>query len=285
MYRRTVLFLLLSGPVLAQSLQVVSEFQRFDPFGDVVPVDRTAEPREILSPALARNAFTSFHVIVNIPERDPFFLFVQTNPADVFQISLYEELFIKTAQGWIPDALQPSKLPAFGTLPYLPSPIPGQKTLCYWLDIWVPADAAVGRVRLEVLLKAGKGWVMYPMEVRVVNAVIPVIQEHAAALPPLTARADASVYGPFRNFLCNVREVRREERLSVRRLIHRNAVQDMALAHSLEAKHGRERLVSEILGPIGTSDGERWCQSRWPAEELGTEWYLRVRDVLYRNRP
>src|SRR5438552_8731960 len=201
MYCRALLFVLLTGPVLAQSLRVVSEFQPFDPFGDVVPVDRTAEPREILSPALARNAFASFHIIVNIPERDPFFLFVQTNPADVFQISLYEELFSKTAQGWIPDALQPSKLPGFGSLPYLPSPIRGQTTLCYWLDVWVPRDATVGRVRFEVLLKAGKGWVMYPMEVRVISAVIPAIHEHAAALPPLTARADASVYEPFRNFL------------------------------------------------------------------------------------
>src|SRR6267142_3852521 len=107
-YCRAMLFVVLTGPVLAQSLRVVSEFQRFDPFGDIVPVDHTAKPREILSPALARNAFASFHVIVTIPERDPFFLFVQTNPADVFQISLYEELFSKTAQGWIPDALQPS---------------------------------------------------------------------------------------------------------------------------------------------------------------------------------
>jgi len=284
-YFCAVLFAVLTGPVLAQSLRVVSEFQRFDPFGNVVPVDHTGEPREILSPALARNAFASFHVIVTIPERDPFFLFVQTNPAGVFQISLYQELFSKTAQGWIPDALEPSKLPGFGSLPYLPSPIPGQTTLCYWLDVWVPRDAMAGRLRLEVLLKAGKGWLMYPMEVRITSAVIPAIQEHAAAQPPPTARADASVYGPFRNFLCNVREVRREERLSVRRLIHRNALQDMALAHSLEAMHGRERVVSRILGPAGASHRERWCQSRWPAEELGTEWYLHVRDVLYRDNP
>ena len=282
---RAVLLVLLAGPVAAQSRRVVSEFQRYDPFGEVVPVDRTAEPREILSPALARNAFTSFHVIVDIPERDPFFLFVQTNPPDVFQISLYEELFSKTAQGWIPDALQPSKLPAFGTLPYLPLPIPGQKTLCYWLDVRVPPDAAVGRVRLEVLLKAGKGWVMYPMEVRVINAVIPTLHEHPAALPPLAARADASAYGVFRNFVCGGHEPRREERLCVRSLIHRNALQDAALARLLEGKLSRESVVSRIMAPAGGSDRERWCRSPETAEALGAEWYLRVRDVLYRNIP
>ena len=76
-YFCAVLFAVLTGPVLAQSLRVVSEFQRFDPFGNVVPVDHTGEPREILSPALARNAFASFHVIVTIPERDPFFASAQ----------------------------------------------------------------------------------------------------------------------------------------------------------------------------------------------------------------
>ena len=57
-YFCAVLFAVLTGPVLAQSLRVVSEFQRFDPFGNVVPVDHTGEPREILSPAqMARVCF------------------------------------------------------------------------------------------------------------------------------------------------------------------------------------------------------------------------------------
>jgi len=69
---RAVVFLLLAGPVHPQSLRVLSEFQRVDPFGDVVAVDRTVNPREILSPAVARNAFASFHVAVSVPEREPF---------------------------------------------------------------------------------------------------------------------------------------------------------------------------------------------------------------------
>jgi hypothetical protein len=267
--------------VPAQSLRVLSEFQRVDPFGEVVAADRTPQPREILSPGVARNAFASFQIAATVPERTPFFLFVQTNPPDIFQISLYEELYVKTGAGWIPDALQPAKVPAFGALPYLPSPIPKQTTLSYWLDLWVPADASVQRVRLEVLMKIGSGWVMYPMEVRVLPAVVPTVPDHHAALPLITARADASVWSSFRNFLCNARETGRNERLSTRRLIHRNAMQDLALARSLDAAHQGD-VRAAIVRRIGLGDRARWCQSPLAAGELDTEWSLRVRDLLYR---
>lgn len=65
----------------AQSLRVVSEFQRFGPFGEVLPVDHVEQPREILSPALARNAYTSFRIVVNIAAETPYFLYAQSNPA------------------------------------------------------------------------------------------------------------------------------------------------------------------------------------------------------------
>ena len=278
---RAVVFLLLAGPVHPQSLRVLSEFQRVDPFGDVVAVDRTVNPREILSPAVARNAFASFHVAVSVPEREPFFVFVQTNPPNLFEISLYQELYVKTSAGWIPDALERTKMPAFDTLPYLPLPIPGQNTVCYWLDIWVPKGTPVRRVRVEVLLKIGKGWLMYPMEVRVTPAIVPSVEANSTALSPAIARADASVAGPFRNFMCGGRETQREEKLSVRQLIHRNAVQDLALARSEEAAK-RGDLRGEILKRLGLGERAAWCRGPISLGELGTEWFLRVRDLLYR---
>jgi len=279
--RRVICCLLLAGPVQAQSLRVVSEFQRVDPFGAVVPVDRTPRPREILSPEVARNAFASFHIVASAPERDPFFIYVQTNPPDVFQISLYKELYVKTDAGWIPDALEPVKLPAFDTLPYLPLPIPGQNAVSYWMDIWVPAQTVVERVRLEVLMKAGRGWILYPMEVRVMPAVAPTIREHQAALPPVSERADATVYGPFRDFLCNAHEPARKERLSVRAMIHRNAVQDLALARALEGRGNDLRM--ELLHRAGVEDKQQWCLPAGATEPPGTEWFLRVRDAIYRK--
>jgi hypothetical protein len=276
-----VVFLLLAVPVPAQSLRVLSEFQRVDPFGEVVSVDRTPHPREIISPGIACNAFASFHIAVTVPPREPVFLFVGTNPPDVFQISLYEELYAKTSAGWMPDALEPAKMPAFGILPYLPLPIPGQNTLSYWMDVWVPYNAKAQRVRLEVLLKVGNGWVMYPMEVRVLPAVVPAFQDRQAVLPPASARADAAVYGPFRQFICGTRETGGEEKLAVRRLIHRNALQDIALARLLESKH--VDLRAELLKRAGAQDREAWCRSPLAATELDSEWYLRVRDFLYRE--
>ena len=49
----------------AQTVTVYSEFTRIDPFGDVVRADPGAKPpREILSPAIPRNAVSSFHIVV-----------------------------------------------------------------------------------------------------------------------------------------------------------------------------------------------------------------------------
>ena len=119
------------------------------------------------------------------------------------------------------------------------------------------------------------------MEVRVLPAVAPSVPDHHVALPPVTARADAPVWGPFRNFLCNARETGREERLSARGLIHRNALQDVALARSFDAaRQGDVRAA--IVRRIGFSDRARWCQSPLGSGELDTEWFLRVRDLIYR---
>jgi len=47
----------------AQPLRVYSEFAQIDATGRVTA---PAEPREILSPAIARNAFSSFQVVVDV---------------------------------------------------------------------------------------------------------------------------------------------------------------------------------------------------------------------------
>jgi hypothetical protein len=117
--------------------------------------------------------------------------------------------------------------------------------------------------------------------VRVLPAVAPAVPDHHAALPPVTARSDAPVWGPFRSFLCNARETGRDERLSARRLIHRNASQDVALARSLDAAHQGD-VRAAIVRRTGLNDRARWCQSPLATGELDTEWLLRVRDLIYR---
>lgn len=269
-----------AGMAGAQTVRVYSEFARIGPFGSVIAPDRMARPREIISPAVARNAFASFRIAVTSPSRSPYILYVQSNPEQAFQITLYKELFTRSGADWIPDALEQVTLPVLGSLPYLPAPIPDQTTATYWMDLWVPADSVVQRVRLEVLLKIGDGWVLYPMEVRVLPIVAPNIDWTRRGLPPVDARSDTSAAGPLRGYLCNGKESGNDRSLNVRQLIRRNALQDAALAKSVETKYGRPALVNEMF----ELSGKNWCRAPSTPEQLGPEWYLKVRDALYQKK-
>src|SRR6266404_2871792 len=98
--------LLTTAWLAAQTLEVHSEFLRVNPQGEILPVDVDPKPREILSPAVIRNGFASFHIIVRSPRPTSFFLFVDTNPPNVFRTSIYKEQFVKRGGDWIPDALE-----------------------------------------------------------------------------------------------------------------------------------------------------------------------------------
>jgi MFS family permease len=233
----------------AQELKIRSEFQRIDPFGQVVAIDRIESPREILSPAVARNAFASFHLAVTIAEGTPSFLYIQQNP-ELFQVKVYKELFTQTAQGWIPDRLTEEKVPCMVLLPEAIDPIARQNTVVYWLDIWVPENTPPGRMRMQAVLKSGDRWLVSPMEVRVTPKVVPKIGPVSRMLAPLTARADAFVKSGGSE---------RVDAATVRYLIRRNAAQDRALAKALE--------VTPPPAP----------------RELGAEGYLKVRDFLLRR--
>src|SRR5262249_36110615 len=102
----------------AQSVDIYSEFQRVDPFGRIVAPAQGFGRREILSPAVDRNAFASFHIVVSVPNKESYLLYVATNPVDVCRVALYREHFVQTGQGWIPDSLfELERLPDFGVMP------------------------------------------------------------------------------------------------------------------------------------------------------------------------
>src|SRR5579883_1422350 len=73
-----ILLILMAAGLRAQSVEIHSEFQRINPFGEIVRVDRSASPREILSPELPRNAHSVFHVSVSVPQNTSYFLYVGT---------------------------------------------------------------------------------------------------------------------------------------------------------------------------------------------------------------
>ena len=251
----------------AQSLEIYSEFQRVDPFGSIVAVDRAEHPREILSPAAARNGYASFHVVVSVPPNTNYLLYVVTNPLDACRVALYKEHFVKTGGGWIPDTLaEVQRLPDFGAMPDPDEDIPGQNTRVYLLDVWVPPDASPGRFRLEAQLKVGY-WIVRPMEVRVISARVPDRSAgrepgRTATLPRVEESADAAATAVLNDYMSGAFNPTPAKPLTVRDIIRRNAIQDMALAGSPQAlEQLRKGLPSR--------------------KTLGAEWYLRIRDLVY----
>ena len=263
----------------AQSLELYSEFQRVDPFGNIVKSDRARSPREILSPAVARNGFASFHVVVSGPPRMSYFLYAVTNPANACRVVLYKERFTKTKDGWVPDALsEVRRLPDFGAVPDPGQRIPEQTARLYLLDVWIPPDAEVGRFRLEVQLKVGY-FIVRPLEIRVTPARVPgnpILASggtvETASLPPLEQPADASTVAATAAYIAGKAEAPEAHPLTVRGIIRRNAIQDMAMAATLD----RRQAGPEALKKRGDELAAKAVRLL-----LGAEQYLRIRDALY----
>src|SRR5450432_508230 len=75
-----------AASLAAATLEIHSEFLRVDPQGEILTVDRTPNPREIISPAVVRNGFASFHIVALSPRPTSYFLLAGTNPPDVFRM-------------------------------------------------------------------------------------------------------------------------------------------------------------------------------------------------------
>src|SRR5258708_1592195 len=108
------------------SVSVYSEFARIDSSGNVAAPEA---PREILSPALARNAFTSFQIAIQVPTRTPYRLWIGQNPTDAVKVTLYRESGSK---------LEP-----------VTEPVEGDTTQVLWMDLWTSGRATVQRVKVE----------------------------------------------------------------------------------------------------------------------------------------
>ena len=253
------------------SLEIYSEFQRTDPFGNIVAADRSPHPREILSPAVVRNAFATFHVVVTLPRGTNYLLYVAPNPVNACRVEMYKEHFVRSGDRWIPDTLTKlQRLPDFGFIPDPDESIAGQNTRSYLLDLWIPPDADLKGFRLEVQLKIGY-FLVRPMEVRVLGARVPDLPAswtgEPAALPDVSAPADAAALGPLTQYFSTGQAAPVREPATVRAFLARNAVQDVALAASLDPQRAGPEALKRFRDTI--------------PRNLGAEWYLRLRDHLY----
>jgi hypothetical protein len=267
-------FAAFSSAAAAQEIRIYSEFERFDPFGNAVEADRDMVPREILSPAMPRNGHLSVHVVVTAPAGTNYFLYTASNPPGILQIHVYREYFTRCGESYCPDWLTEQNLPAFGAIPESLYAMHGQVSRSYLLDMWAPPDTPPRRVRVEALLKTGF-WLVAPMEVRIVAPTVPesvaegvrVYEENVAALD---APSSATAQTQLLRFLAHL-PIQSPPRIPrVRDIIQRNAAEDMLLARSIASGYPDLNLMA-------------WQPFVFP--EIGAEWYLRVRDFLYRFNP
>jgi hypothetical protein len=198
---KTAVFLLLLPAVWSQPLRVYSEFAQIDATGRVTA---PAEPREILSPAIARNAFSSFQVVVDVPQGTPYQLYVAQNPENAVEATLYREDGEK--------------------LERVEQPVSGNSTQIFWLDLWTARDAPVARIKVEPQLHVNNDWVTYPMEARVVSATAGNVERAIGGETP-----PAEV---MRIFLCNlpVIDYGALRGVTIRAMRLRNAFEDLTLA-------------------------------------------------------
>ena len=259
----------------AQELYVRSEFQRVGADGKVIAADRMERAREILSPALARNGFSSFFVTANIPAGIDWSLEIGQNPENATRVVLYRQFYNPNG---IPDRLEKVELPVHGRTEK-------EENITFWLDVWVDRDAPVRRMKIEAQLWVGDRWVIYPMEGRFIPAQIPQFQPKFWGLPAPEARADAAMISPWRDYLCRpLKSEFQPKQTTIRLLQQRNIQQDVALARKLGRDAGIKAFVRGGLAPeVAIPDA--WCAAppdQWRTP-LAPEWYLRVRDQLYRQ--
>jgi hypothetical protein len=256
---------------LGQDLRVRSEFQRPGPDGEVIRIDKVERPREILSPAVARNAYASYFLTISVPAGVDWYLEVGQNPENAARAVLYQ---VGHDTAGFPDELTKVEMPVKGR-----SEKPEVRS--YWLDLWVDDGAPVRRIKVEPQVWVGDRWIVYPMEVRVQWATVPLFKPQFWGQPAVAARADAVMISPWRDYLCRQLPAQfKPEKATVRLLQHRNVLQDVALAKKMGV--AAEGALKAGGVPL---EKEAWCAA--PAEswqkDLATEWYLRVRDFLYRN--
>lgn len=210
MWAVACLFLVL--PLTAQSVRVYSEFVEFD---RAAMVSAPPHPREILSPAVPRNGFTSLQISVQVPPEKSYFLYIRQNPEDALRIVPFREES---------DQLRPMVLPFHGSGPQV-----------FWMDVWAERTAPLKRIVVEPQVRIGDDWLVYPMEARIINTIFPDT--------PL-AEGLATPYAVLKAHVCGGKiEAAPPGPRSLARLRFRNAQQDLLLAAGLS-----KDALSELMG-------------------------------------
>ena len=159
-------------------LEAGNEWVGRDPFGAVKPADASAgafplgTPGEVALRA-ARNGYASFRLWV--AGKGAYRLSVELEgplEADLFR-AWYHRLAGEGPARHLPDALVPTGWEAGQELPDPDNAVDGQTHQEFWVDVFVPPDAAAGPARGRIVLQAGSHRAELPLTVHVVEAAVP----------------------------------------------------------------------------------------------------------------
>jgi len=271
---RHLLLLALAAPLAAQRLEVYTDLQRVRPDGAVAKADHLERRRELISPAVARNAFATYRFTVEAPIGSPYSLHIGQNPEDTLKVSIYQEDYERVGDEWIPHLVKPLALPVHAQLNE------GQRVQSYLLDLFIPPTAEVRRFRLEIQLYNQDQWVIYPLEIRIQEPLSPALAEPRGPLPAPSDRIDyglAALACAWAAHQAPAGPVVPLDRVSA--FVRRNAAQDLLLASTrseLEA-------VGALLRAAALDSTTQLCAT--PLPPRGAEWWLRFRDAVYQSLP
>jgi hypothetical protein len=157
----------------AADLSVLPAHIRSDPFGQVVPADRSAAVSPARSIALEspRAAYVSCRILVSDSQPASYTLSL----AGPLTAEIHREWFhfLPARKLYYPDALVPVTSPHRAQLPDASNRVPNQTTQSFWLDIWVPADLRPGPYTVTATLEANGTKSTLPIQVQVLDAVVP----------------------------------------------------------------------------------------------------------------
>ena len=163
-------------------LEAGNEWVSRDPFGAVKPSDVSSMSFPVCVDGVAtvraaRNTYASLRLWAT--GEGEYSLDVEVAggvEADLFCGWYHKMAPRKGAAATVPycvDALVPVELGSTRQLPDGDNAVPGQTTQEYWLDLFVPAEADVGRASGRIVLTAGGETVELPLAVDIIEAVAP----------------------------------------------------------------------------------------------------------------
>lgn len=118
------------------------------------------------------------------------------------------------------------------------------------------------------------------MEVRIVAPAVPEEQGPISRedLAPINAPSSTTAQIQLLRYLDGLPPERPRQLLRVRDFIQRNAAEDMLLARSLQP-------AAAVFPELNLLSWWPFVYSHAGGDRLGAEWYLKVRDFLYRFDP